>query len=182
MTHRQEPDEECRPHARHARSPQTRKRAALRTLLPGLAALCVAAYSLSVMPPDGVSGDMASTPGTFRDAGQPTSGWRTVTPPEAAAIMEQRLNDDTFMVLDVRTPDEYATGHLAGARNIDLTAPEFRDRMRSLNRNRTYLVYCRSGNRSASALATLRELGFASALHMDGGTLAWSAEGLPLEK
>lgn len=101
---------------------------------------------------------------------------------EAAAIMEQRRGDDAFMVLDVRTPGEFSEGHLRGARNIDFTSPEFRDRVRSLNRNRTYLVYCRSGNRSGKALEVFRELGFASVLHMDGGTLAWNAAGLPLEK
>ncbi|MBG3875700.1 rhodanese-like domain-containing protein [Desulfovibrio oxamicus] len=147
-------------------------------MLLWLAALCVAAYSVQAMLP-------RIAPDTVR-AGQQTAGqatgWRDVPPQEAAAIMEQRRGDDAFMVLDVRTPGEFSEGHLQGARNIDFTSPEFRDRVRSLNRNRTYLVYCRSGNRSGKALEVFRELGFASVLHMDGGTLAWNAAGLPLEK
>lgn len=109
---------------------------------------------------------------------------------EALADHPQRMTDCLVAgaqrhpdrVLDVRTPGEFSEGHLQGARNIDFTSPEFRDRVRSLNRNRTYLVYCRSGNRSGKALEVFRELGFASVLHMDGGTLAWNAAGLPLEK
>lgn len=178
MTYRPEPDEEFSPRAEHARIPYARKRTTLRTMLLWLAALCVAAYSVQAMLP-------RIAPDTVR-AGQQTAGqatgWRDVPPQEAAAIMEQRRGDDAFMVLDVRTPGEFSEGHLRGARNIDFTSPEFRDRVRSLNRNRTYLVYCRSGNRSGNALEVFRELGFASVLHMDGGTLAWNAAGLPLEK
>lgn len=178
MTYRPEPDEEFSPRAEHARIPYARKRTTLRTMLLWLAALCVGAYSVQAMLP-------RIAPDTVR-AGQQTAGlavgWRDVTPQEAAAIMEQRRADDAFMVLDVRTPAEFAGGHLADARNIDLASPEFRDRVRSLNRNRTYLVYCRSGNRSSKALEVFRELGFTAVLHMDGGTLAWNAAGLPLEK
>lgn len=177
MTYRPEPDEEFSPRAEHARIPYARKRITLRTLLLWLTALCVAVYSVQAILP-------RVAPDTVRagqqNAGQAT-GWRDVTPQEAAAVIEQRRNDDAFMVLDVRTPGEFAGGHLAGARNIDLASPEFRDRVRSLNRNRTYLVYCRSGNRSSKALETFRELGFRSVLHMVGGTLAWNAAGLPLD-
>ncbi|BFR49575.1 rhodanese-like domain-containing protein [Nitratidesulfovibrio sp. HK-II] len=178
MTYRPEPDEEFSPRAEHARIPYARKRTTLRTMLLWLAALCVAAYSVQAMLPR-VAPDTVS-------AGQQTSGqatgWRDVTPQEAATVIGQHANDEAFMVLDVRTPGEFSEGHLQGARNIDFTSPEFRDRVRSLNRNRTYLVYCRSGNRSSKALEVFRELGFTSVLHMDGGTLAWNAAGLPLEK
>ncbi|HEU6435925.1 MAG TPA: rhodanese-like domain-containing protein [Nitratidesulfovibrio sp.] len=178
MTYRPEPDEEFSPRAEHARIPYARKRTTLRTMLLWLTALCVGAYSVQAMLP-------RVAPDTVR-AGQQTAaqstGWRDVTPQEAAAIIDQRQGDDAFMVLDVRTPAEFAEGHLKGARNIDLASPDFRDRVRSLNRNRTYLVYCRSGNRSSKALEVLRELGFTSVLHMNGGTLAWNAAGLPLEQ
>ncbi|MGJ3521821.1 rhodanese-like domain-containing protein [Nitratidesulfovibrio sp. D1] len=180
MTYRPEPDEEFSPRAEHARIPHARRRTSLRTLLLGLAALCVAVYSVHVMLPEGLS-SRNDAQGAAQAAPAAT-GWRDVTPGEAYAIIQQRQNDETFMVLDVRTPAEYAEGHLQGARNIDFTSPEFRDRVRSLNRNRTYLVYCRSGNRSGKALEVFRELGFTSVLHMNGGTLAWNAANLPLEK
>ncbi|MEG6506169.1 rhodanese-like domain-containing protein [Nitratidesulfovibrio sp. 1201_IL3209] len=184
MTYRPEPDEEFSPRAEHARIPHASRRTSLRTLLLGLAALCVAVYSVHVMLPEGLSSRndaQGAAQAAQQIAGQAT-GWRDVTPEEAYAIIRQRQNDETFMVLDVRTPAEYAEGHVQGARNIDFTSPEFRDRVRSLNRNRTYLVYCRSGNRSGKALEVFRDLGFTSVLHMNGGTLAWNAANLPLEK
>ncbi|EGY24847.1 rhodanese-like domain protein [Desulfovibrio sp. A2] len=183
MTYRPEPDEEFSPRAEHARIPHAPRRTSLRTLLLGLAALCVAVYTAHVMLQPGTPATAQATQqtGQMGQTGQAT-GWRDVTPQEAAAIIEQRQADDAFMVLDVRTPPEFAEGHLQGARNIDFTSPEFRDRVRSLNRNRTYLMYCRSGNRSTKALEVFRELGFTSVLHMNGGTLAWNAAGLPLEK
>jgi phage shock protein E len=61
--------------------------------------------------------------------------------------------------VDVRTPDEYASGHVPGALNLDVQAPDFRTRAAQLDRSKRYLVYCRSGNRSAQAVAAMRELG-----------------------
>ena len=182
MTYRPEPDEEFSPRAEHARIPYARKRTTLRTMLLWLAALCVAAYSVQAMLPRIAPDIVRAAQQTAGQVDGHVAGWRNVTPQEAATVMGQRANDEAFMVLDVRTPGEFSEGHLQGARNIDFTSPEFRDRVRSLNRNRTYLVYCRSGNRSGKALEVFRELGFTSILHMDGGTLAWNAAGLPLEK
>ena len=182
MTYRPEPDEEFSPRAEHARIPYARKRTTLRTMLLWLAALCVAAYSVQAMLPRIAPDIVRAAQQTAGQVDGHVAGWGNVTPQEAATVMGQRANDEAFMVLDVRTPGEFSEGHLQGARNIDFTSPEFRDRVRSLNRNRTYLVYCRSGNRSGKALEVFRELGFTSILHMDGGTLAWNAAGLPLEK
>uniref|UniRef100_B8DIQ1 Rhodanese domain protein n=1 Tax=Nitratidesulfovibrio vulgaris (strain DSM 19637 / Miyazaki F) TaxID=883 RepID=B8DIQ1_NITV9 len=151
-------------------------------MLLWLAALCVAAYSVQAMLPRIAPDTVRAAQQTAGQVDGLVGGWRNVTPQEAATVIGQRANDEAFMVLDVRTPGEFSEGHLQGARNIDFTSPEFRDRVRSLNRNRTYLVYCRSGNRSGKALEVFRELGFTSILHMDGGTLAWNAAGLPLEK
>ncbi len=182
MTYRPEPDEEFSPRAEHARIPYARKRTTLRTMLLWLAALCVAAYSVQAMLPRVAPDTVSAGQQTAGQIEGHVGGWRDVNPQEAAAIIEQRQADDAFMVLDVRTPGEFSEGHLQGARNIDFTSPDFHDRLRSLNRNRTYLVYCRSGNRSSKALEVFRELGFTSVLHMNGGTLAWNAAGLPLEK
>ena len=84
------------------------------------------------------------------------------------------------IVLDVRTPQEYAGGHLAGARNLDVNAPDFRTRLGTLERNAPYAVYCRSGNRSTTALETMRQMGFTAAYHLGGGIGAWTAAGLPV--
>ena len=63
-------------------------------------------------------------------------------------------------VVDVRTPDEYAGGHLAGADNLDLMAPDFRERAAGLPTGGPVYLYCRSGNRSGQAAVVLRELGY----------------------
>ena len=80
--------------------------------------------------------------------------------------------------IDVRTPGEYDEGHLAGALNIDLQATDFRQQIAELPRDGSYLVYCRSGNRSAAAARIMAELGFEDVL--DGGGFAELVEaGLP---
>ena len=72
------------------------------------------------------------------------------------------------VALDVRTAGEFAAGHLVGARNIDATAPDFVDRIGKLPRDATYVVYCASGNRAGTAVATMRELGFTEVMNAGG--------------
>lgn len=62
-------------------------------------------------------------------------------------------------VLDVRTPAEYATGHLAGVPNLDVLAPDFAARAADLPKDTTYFLYCRSGGRSGQAAQILRQFG-----------------------
>ena len=80
--------------------------------------------------------------------------------------------------IDVRTPAEYAEGHLEDALNIDLQSASFRERIAELPHDGSYLVYCRSGNRSAQAARIMAELGFTDVV--DGGGFADLVEaGLP---
>ena len=58
-------------------------------------------------------------------------------------------------LLDVRTPEEFAAGHLAGAENIDFYAADFADQIDALDQGEQYVVYCRSGNRSGQATALM---------------------------
>jgi rhodanese-related sulfurtransferase len=85
-------------------------------------------------------------------------------------------------VLDVRTPEEYAEGHIEGATLIDFYEPDFADRIAELDHGATYVVYCRSGNRSEQAVALMKEQGFTAVNDLDGGVTAWSAAGLPLTR
>ncbi len=88
----------------------------------------------------------------------------------------QRISAETFMadrmeeavVLDVRTPEEFASGHLAEAENIDFRAADFRDQVSKLDRDQTYYLYCRTGNRSGQASEIMRELGFTSLYNIGG--------------
>ncbi len=84
-------------------------------------------------------------------------------------------------VLDVRTPEEFAEGHLAGAANIDFYGADFADQLDSLDKNQPYFVYCRSGNRSAQTMVIMRDLGFTEVYELQGGILSWFGAGLPIE-
>ncbi len=99
-----------------------------------------------------------------------------LAPADFAAAAEQ----PGVVLLDVRTPQEYADGHLDGATNVDLNAPDFADRMAELDPDLTYAVYCRSGNRSATATAFMLQEGFAAPYELRGGILAWQSAGLPV--
>ena len=83
-------------------------------------------------------------------------------------------------IIDVRTPEEFAEGHLPGARLIDISASDFVSSIEALDRSATYFVYCRSDNRSGQATALMADLGFDSIYELEGGTVAWLASGRPL--
>ena len=87
----------------------------------------------------------------------------------------RRTQDD--VVIDVRTPAEFAGGHVAGAENIDFAAPDFRRRIDRLERNKTYYLYCRSGNRSGTAMKIMKEMGFPD-VHNVGGLTALARAGV----
>lgn len=106
-----------------------------------------------------------------------TGRLETVAPAVAAA----ELDTAGLIVLDVRTPEEYASGHVADAVNVDFYRADFADRLADLDRDTPYLLYCRSGNRSGTTLELMRELGFTNVVDVDGGIVAWAAAGLPLE-
>lgn len=84
------------------------------------------------------------------------------------------------VVIDVRTPEEFAAGHLEGAINIDVQSPSFDALVAQLPTDGDYVVYCRSGNRSASAIDRLDALGFTSLANAGGVDAASTATGLPI--
>ncbi len=79
----------------------------------------------------------------------------------------------SVVVLDVRTPAEFAEGHLARAALVNFNASDFRDQIAQFDRSAIYLVYCHSGNRSAQATAIMAQLGFVRVNELDGGIAAW---------
>ena len=99
--------------------------------------------------------------------------------PQAAV---QLINREKAVVVDVREPAEFAAGHLVGARNIPLAEIEAKLAAAVKNKNLPLILVCRSGARSASALATARKLGYAQAQSMAGGMAAWQSAKLPVDK
>lgn len=94
----------------------------------------------------------------------------TVTPEQAALKMKKKRT----VVLDVRTKEEYAQGHLPNAVNIDvLDSVNFVHQIQTLNKRKKYVVYCRSGKRSVKASELLTGSQFKHIYNMEGGILAW---------
>ena len=90
------------------------------------------------------------------------------------------LSLEGIRIIDVRTPQEFAEGHIAGAELVDISQPDFADRIAALDRESTYFVYCRSDNRSGVATEMMLGMGFTSIFELRGGTVAWEQAGLPL--
>ena len=101
---------------------------------------------------------------------------------EAFALIEDNQNNPDFVILDVRTAEEFADGRLENAINLDIYSETFRDELDLMDKSKTYLIYCRSGNRSGQALDIMEELDFREVYNMMGGILEWEAEGLPTVK
>ncbi|MEL7561708.1 rhodanese-like domain-containing protein [Dehalogenimonas sp. 4OHTPN] len=104
---------------------------------------------------------------------------KEISAAEAYAMVQQNAGKADFIILDVRTPAEFAAGHLAGAILIDFNAGSFRTEVENLDKSKRYLVYCRTSNRSGQAVAVMKELGFKEVYDMDGGIVAWEAAGYP---
>lgn len=90
------------------------------------------------------------------------------------------IADPGVTIVDVRTPEEFAQGHIEGAVNIPVELPDFMDRVSQLDPSGTYAVYCRSGNRSQPAVAGMASVGINGIYELESGTTGWTAEGQPL--
>ena len=101
--------------------------------------------------------------------------------PEGAAGVILALQDDpSFVLLDIRTPDEVEAGHLPGAIDLDFRGGSFRDEIDTLDREATYLIYCRTANRSGQAFDMMVQMGFTKLYDMQGGVSVWGELGYPL--
>jgi len=92
----------------------------------------------------------------------------------------KKITDKSVVLLDVRTPLEFATGHIAGATNIDFESGTFASDIQKLDMTKTYAVYCRSGNRSGQATAIMAKDGFKSIFNLNGGINIWQSAGNPV--
>ena len=95
----------------------------------------------------------------------------------SAVEFEDAVTGPDVVVLDVRTPAEYAEGHLPGAVNLDVSDPGFVEALAELDQDATYAVYCRTGSRSLAAAETMREAGFDDVFDLEGGIVAWQSHG-----
>jgi rhodanese-related sulfurtransferase len=94
----------------------------------------------------------------------------------------QLMNRDDAVVVDLRAADEYAKGHILGARSIPIADLERRAGELDKHKTKPVIVHCGDGNRAGAGVALLRKLGFANVVNLSGGYAAWQQAGLPTEK
>lgn len=94
----------------------------------------------------------------------------------SVADFRAKIKDKSVQLVDVRTPEEFAAGHIKGARNIDVQSADFESRAKEeISTKKPVAVYCRSGKRSQRAAETLSKMGYKVIYNMDGGFIAWEA-------
>ena len=103
-------------------------------------------------------------------------------PEKAYLLINERAQDADFIIMDVRTPEEFQQGHLQGAINMDCSAEDFRRDLKNLDKNKTYLIYCGTGRRSKDVLRLMSEEGFKNIYHLQKGITGWNLLGYPTTK
>lgn len=104
--------------------------------------------------------------------------FENLTARQAADLIAGHRHDSSFVILDVRTPVEFKAGHIQNAILLDYYDSDFAEKLRRLDRGKTYLIYCRSGR----TLQLIKGLGFTTIYNLQRGILSWRCEKLPLVK
>ena len=155
---------------------QARRRSAvIAVAMIGLAA-CGGSDDTPIAIADDAPVAVAEDTPTTADAAVEAPAFGLVSPRQALELS----GDADTTVIDVRTPEEFAEGHIEGATMIDFYSETFADEMAALDPDGTYLLYCRSGNRSGQATALMQQLGFEQVYDLEGGVVAYGGQGLPL--
>lgn len=95
---------------------------------------------------------------------------------------EKLTQSKTNVILDVRTKKEFAAGHIPGARNLDVTTPDFEKELGKLDKTKVYLVHCATGRRSLVACEKMQRAGFQALIEMPDGFHGWEKAGKPVKK
>lgn len=95
---------------------------------------------------------------------------------------EKMMSKKKNRLVDVRTPEEVSEGQIAGALNINFLGENFASEIQNLNKNETYLLYCRSGARTRKAADQMQKAGFKKVYMLEGGITAWKEAGNPIEQ
>jgi rhodanese-related sulfurtransferase len=100
---------------------------------------------------------------------------------EAEEFLKNNANNKSIKVIDVRTPEEYAQGHLLSAININWSGSDFDKQIAKLDKNQTYIVYCKRGGRSAGALKKMHSIDIRNVKYIRGGFDEWKEFGFKYE-
>lgn len=118
--------------------------------------------------------------GVFEDLSQKKI--TNVSPLEAQNLIQEKKLDRDFYILDVRSENERKDGFVKNSINLDVDSPKFAAELDNLDKNKSYLVYCRIGFRSKKASEIMQQKGFKDIYNLNGGISAWDYEGLEVEK
>ncbi len=128
---------------------------------------------------------------SFHMASCQSSGSNQQNSANAQATVNRSIPVDEFekklssvanvQLIDVRTPEEYAGGHLNNAVNIDIRSADFTEQLNKLDKTKPVLVYCLSGGRSSAAAGKMEEMGFSEVYNMEGGIMKWQNAGKSMD-
>ena len=146
----------------------------------------LAASALTVLAAVAVTGSLSgcSSPSQATATGSDFAVSMTLPAPERVSVAEFAtvISQPGVQIIDVRTPAEFADGHIAGAVNIPVQQPDFIERIARLDPKTTYAVYCRSGHRSKTAVAQMQGAGLMRIYELAEGTNGWTAAGHSLSQ
>jgi rhodanese-related sulfurtransferase len=101
-------------------------------------------------------------------------------PKKAFTEIEKHRNNPDFVVLDVRTPEEYQKEHLENAKLLDVKSSEFEEELEKMDKDKDYFVYCKAGVRGCNAVEKMHEHGFKNVTNIKGGIDKWKTKRLPV--
>ena len=104
----------------------------------------------------------------------------TITPQDAFELIKENENDPNFIIIDIRPREEFIIEHVERARNLDYDGHEFQKKVNELDKDKDYVIYCRSGVRGGYFLEKMKESGFKKAYNILGGFEGWKRSNLPL--
>lgn len=107
---------------------------------------------------------------------------KEVNATDAHILIEKNRDNPDFIILDVRTSEEYSDGHIENSLNLDYMSELFKEEVGKLDKSKTYLVHCRSGRKSEAASKIMEQIGFMNIYELDGGIQAWEETGFPVTK
>ena len=105
--------------------------------------------------------------------------FQTITPKAALKLMKEKGSEIT--IIDIRPEEDFEKEHIPGAENLDYHGHHFQKKVEKLDKDKNYVIYCKSGARGAYFMDKMRESGFKEAYNILGGFVAWKVSRLPLE-
>lgn len=93
-----------------------------------------------------------------------------------SSTFHELMSQPNTVIIDIRTAGEFAGGKIRGARNLDVMSSAFANQVKNLPKDNTYLMYCRSGNRSGKACEIMADIGFEKLKNLSGGIMSWPFE------